>query len=44
MKRNVITVEHFKEPQESDVFEPYSIVWSSECGWAYNYRLCESLE
>lgn len=42
--KNVITVECFKEPQESDVFVPYPIVWSGECGWAYNYRLCESLK
>lgn len=32
MKKNVITVECFKEPQDSDVFVPCPIVWSGECG------------
>lgn len=31
-KRNVITIERFKEPQESDVFVPCPIVWSGDCG------------
>lgn len=43
-KKNVISVECLKEPQDSDVFVPCPIVWSGERGWVSNYRLRESLK
>lgn len=32
MGKNGITIERFKEPQESDVFVLCPIVWSGDCG------------
>lgn len=34
MQNEIITIECFKEPQESDVFVPCPIVWSGDCGRA----------
>lgn len=39
MKINVITIECFKEPQESEVFVLCPIVWSCDCCWR---RKCTS--